>query len=299
MLLSSIINIMPVQYQYQICNEKEFDILGLIKSDANLDMCTFLDDDQYLKFLTSNIKMLITTTELSKNINSDIGICTTDNPRILFFSIHNFLATQKKYKRKTFKTKIGKNCNINEFSLISKHNVVIGDNVTIEEFVSIKENTIIGNNSIIRAGSIISGDGFEYKRDTDGIMPVAHLGGVIIGDFVEIHHNSCIDKAVYPWDNTIIGSHVKIDNLVYIAHGVKIEDNVMIIGQSGILGRTIIQANSKIGLGASIKNALFIGESSQISIGSVVTQDVMPGSKVTGNFAIQHEKFLEHIRTIR
>ena len=47
-------------------------------------------------------------------------------------------------------------------------------------------------------------------------MGVKHLGGVKIGKNVEIQHNTCVDKAVYPWDDTIIGNNSKIDNLVHI-----------------------------------------------------------------------------------
>ena len=141
------------------------------------------------------------------------------------------------YCRDRFRTIIGEHCSISKHCCISDYNVSIGDYVTIEEFVSIRENTTIGNNSIIRAGSIIGGEGFEFKANGAGILSVKHLGGVRIGENVEIQHNTCIDKAVYPWDNTSIGDNSKIDNLVYIAHGVKVSNNVLVVGQSGILGR--------------------------------------------------------------
>ena len=100
-------------------------------------------------------------------------------------------------------------------------------------------------------------------------MSVKHLGGVIINNNVEIQYNTCIDKAVYPWDNTIIGDYCKIDNLVYIGHGVKVNSGCMIAANTTIGGRTRYRKNSWRGLNSTISNGLVIG---LFSLGSVVTK---------------------------
>lgn len=283
-----------------ILEEKEFDSLGLAISNLDFPFCTFIDNEKYLSNISLNAKMIITTSEISKLVNN-MGVCISENPKISFFKLHNFLSTTNDYIiEKDFNTQIGNNCKISKLSSIAEKNVKIGNNVIIEEFVSIKENTIIGDNSIIRAGSIIGGEGFEFKRMISrDVLPIKHIGWVLIGESVEIQHNTCVDKAIYPWDKTIIEDNCKIDNLIHIAHGVKLGKGVFIAAGAITGGRTIIKDNTWIGVSATVSNGLNIGKNSRINIGAVVTKDVEDYASVTGNFAIEHNKFINFIKSIR
>lgn len=283
-----------------IIEDREFETLGLAGADVNLKYCTFIEDEKYIKTISENACMTITKPEIADKLK-DIGLCISENPRISFFKLHNYLSKLSDYRlTEDFDTKIGNNCNISPLSYIAKKNVKIGSNVTIEEFVSIKENTIIGDNTIIRAGSIIGGEGYEFKRIQDGdILPVTHIGWTVAGNNVEIQQNTCIDKAIYPWDKTLIGNNCKIDNLVHIAHGVKLGEGVFVVAGSLLGGRTVIKENTWVGVGATISNGLTIGKESSINIGAVVTKSLEDNSNVTGNFAIDHKKFIEFIKSIR
>lgn len=298
MNLSKILMSMKIDVRYGIKNEKDFQTLGLIASNIGMSMCTFIDDEKYIDLIPENTNMVITTLQTSKKIKNNCGICITEQPRLLFFTIHNYLAESKEYCRSEFSTIIGCGCQISKLANISDKNVKIGNNVTIEEFVSIKENVEILDNSIIRAGSIIGGIDFEFKRIKDSIMSVNHYGGVSIGESVEIQHNCSVCRALYPWDNTVIGNNTKIDDLVQISHGVKIGNNVMIVGHTGIGGRTKVGNDTWIGYGVTIKNGLEIGNNCSVNMGAVVTKDVKDNQSVTGNFAIEHEKFIKFIKTI-
>ena len=299
MELSNVLKEMNIS-DYAIQNKKKFDTLGLIASITDLSMCTFLDNEKYITKIPDNVTMLITTREISSRLSgNNYGICIVENPRLLFFKVHNFLSRNKNYAREKFATVIGKNCSISSHAIISDNDVTIGNNVTIEEFVSIKENTVIEDGTIIRSGSVIGGEGFEFKRTGEGIFGVKHLGGVKIGQNVEIQYNTCVDKAVYPWDDTIIGNNSKIDNLVHVAHAVKINKNTMIVALSGVGGRTVIGENSWIGFGTTVTNGIKVGKDVSINIGAVVTKRVEDGQSVSGNFAIDHERFIKFIKSIR
>lgn len=282
MRISNILKSMDVDIEYSIVREKEFKTMGLVASCTDIPMCTFVDSEKYVHYIPKNSVMIITTKELAEKL-SVYGICIADNPRILFFSIHNYLQDDEEYCRKRFKTEIGEYCKISGHAIVAKDNVKIGNNVIIEEYVSIKENTEIGDNSIIRAGSVIGGEGFEFKRVNKGIMSVKHLGGVKIGRNVEIQYNACIDKAVYPWDNTVVSDNVKIDNFVHIAHAVKLGKNIMIAGNTSIAGRVVIGDNSWIGPSVMISNGLTIGANCHIGLGSVVVKSIPDSLKVFGN----------------
>jgi UDP-3-O-[3-hydroxymyristoyl] glucosamine N-acyltransferase len=302
MRLSEILREMSGEIEYKIEEEQEFKQLALVASILEEAVCTFLDNPKFMGTIKDNVVMLLIAPENEKTIKEQfgdsIGYCITENPRILFFMIHNFLKNNKEYTRQIFTTRRGTNCNIHSLASIAENNVIIGNNVVIEEFVVIRENTVIGDNSIIRAGAKIGVQGYEFKHTNNKILSVEHLGGVNIGEEVEVQYNTCIDRAVYPWDNTVIGNYSKLDNLVHIGHAVKIAENVMIVAQSGIGGRTIIGANTWIGFGATVINGIEVGEEARVNIGAIATKTIKDNESVSGNFAIEHKKFIEHIKMI-
>lgn len=296
MLLSEVNNLLE---GLSLLKDEEFTSLGLAGAECDEKILTFIESEKYIKSLSDKISALITTKELGEKLKDRYGIIVSNNPRADYFKLHNILSTKDGYKRKIFNTTIGEGCNISKLSSISKNNVAIGNNVIIEDFVVIRENTVIGDNSIIRAGVILGGEGFEYKRVDGIIMNVNHCGGVIIGNNVEVQYNSCIDKALYTWDNTVIGDYSKLDNLVHIEHGVKIGSRCLIASRTTFGGRTILGEDSWVGLGATISNGLVLGKKVSVSLGSVVTKNLNDEAKVSGNFAVDHEKFIKFIKSIR
>lgn len=282
-----------------LLNDGSFTSMGLAVSKCEERLLSFIENEKYIESLGENITCLLTTKEIGEKLKDRYGILVVETPRVAYFKLHNKLTENSDYVRKDFKTIVGENCSISNLASISDKNVKIGNNVKIEEFVVIRENTTIGDNSIIRAGCILGGEGYEYKRTYGIIMNVIHTGGVIIGESVEVQYNSCIDKALYTWDNTIIGNYTKLDNFVHIEHGVKIGERNLIASSTSIGGRTVVGDDSWIGLGAIISNGLVIGEKCSISLGSVVTKSIGNGEKVSGNFAIDHNKYIEFIKSIR
>lgn len=301
MLLSEIIPKMDQASSFSIRNEKAFEVLALTVSELDQPTCVFLDSSKYQADLKENITMVLTTPEIGKTLPMDtFGICITEQPRLLFFELHNYLSkNEKQYHRQTASTIIGEDCIISPLASIAEKNVRIGNNVIIEEFVSIKENTSIGDHSIIRSGTIIGGQGFEFKVQPNCILAVEHCGGVNIGDNVELQQNNCVDRAIYPWDDTVIGDYSKTDNFVHTAHGVKIGKCVRVAACTCIAGRVVLKDNVWIGPGVTLINGAVIGEKASVSLGSVVTKDVAAGKIVTGNFAVDHKKYIAFLKTIR
>lgn len=295
MNLKNVLDEMDIKADY--VGTMEFDTMALIGVDGPQKYCTFIDNDNFLNNINENISIIITNKKLAENL-SFLNICIVEQPRIIYFMVHNYLVNNYEYARTKYIRKIGSGCRISNLASIANNNVIIGKNVVIEDFVSIKENTVIRDDCIIRAGSIIGGSGFEFKRHEDSIISVEHLGGVIINSNVEIQYNTCIDRAVYPWDNTIIGVGSKIDNHVHVAHGVKIGSKCLVVAHSSIGGRTIIGDNCWIGLSACIRNGLTIGNNARVNMGSVVTKDVGNNESVSGNFAIGHNKFIKHLKEL-
>lgn len=159
--------------------------------------------------------------------------------------------------------------------------VKIGDRVRIGHNNVIHKGTIIGDDVSIGSNNTIGGVGFGYELDENGDYElIPHIGGVVIERNVEIGNNNCIDRAVL--GNTIIGENCKIDNLVHIAHGVKLGNHSLVIANSMIAGSVIIGERCWIAPSTSIINSCTIGSDSMTGIGSVVLKSVEDFTLVAG-----------------
>lgn len=285
------------QYDFRVVNEADFDTLGLVGYHPEGRICTFVESEKYLQEVGDGVSMILTTEALAETACSrGWGACVVKSPRQVFFRLHNALAADPAYARARRPTVTGNNCCIHPTAVISEENVVIGDNVVIEEYVVIRDNVHIGDGSIIRAGVKLGFDDFEFKRENGTIFRVEHCGGVVIGKDVEIFPNSGVSKALYPWDDTVVGDYCKLDMLVQLSHGVKIGRETMIVGLSGVGGRTEIGDNCWLGYGSIVRNGIKIGSNARVNMGAVVSRDVAEGQSVTGNFAIDHDRFMKNLK---
>ena len=287
---------------FKCYDEKEFESLGLAGYNDGKNVCTFLAAAKYAAGLSEGISMILTSQKVydelvaAGSLGGGYGICIVDDPRLAYFLLHNVLCDSEEYARPHYETKIAESAKISPLAYIAPYNVTIGENTVIEEFVSVKENTVIGDDCVIRTGTKIGGPGFEIKNDGTKTITVTHIGGVKIGDNVEIQQNSNVDKAIYPWDDTIIDDHVRINTLVQIAHGDKIGKFTEIVAHASIQGRVRIGENVWIGPGCVIRNGISIGDNARVNMGAVVTLSVPSGEAVSGNFARNHAALIEEMR---
>lgn len=284
-------------------DEKEFESLGLAGYNAGKNVCTFLAAAKYAAGLSEGISMILTSQKVYEelmdagSLGGGYGICIVDNPRLTYFLLHNALCEADDYARPRFESRIAESAEISPLAYIAPYNVVIGENAVIEEFVSIKENTTIGDDCVIRTGTKIGGPGFEIKNDGTKTITVTHIGGVKIGNNVEIQQNTNVDKAIYPWDDTVIEDHVRINSMVQIAHGDKIGRFTEIVAHASIQGRVQIGENVWIGPGCVIRNGISIGDNARVYMGAVVTLSVPAGKAVSGNFARDHAALIEEMKS--
>ena len=168
------------------------------------------------------------------------------------------------------------------------HETVIGCECKFYPHVSIRERCKIGSRVVIHNGVVIGSDGFGYVQDSRIWKKIPQIGVVEIGDDVEIGANTTIDRARF--GKTVIGNGVKIDNLVQIAHNVRIGDNTAMAAQVGIAGSATIGRNVQFGGQAGAAGHLKIGDNAVIGGKSGVTKDVPPASFVSGFPAMSHDK---------
>lgn len=136
---------------------------------------------------------------------------------------------------------IEENSSIGNNSVLKSHihigqKVTIGENTTIHAHVTIYDNCQIGSRVIIHASTVIGSDGFGYVFVDGQHLKVPHLGHVRIENDVEIGANTAVDRATL--GATVIGEGTKVDNLVQIAHSVKLGKHNILCGFTGIAGST-------------------------------------------------------------
>jgi UDP-3-O-[3-hydroxymyristoyl] glucosamine N-acyltransferase len=185
--------------------------------------------------------------------------------------------------------KIGNRTSIGAHCVIDR-GVSIGKNCEIHPHTVIYKNTKIGNFVSIHSNTVIGKEGFGYLKKR-GYKRFKHLGGVVIGDFVEIGGNVTIDRGTI--GHTIIGRGTKIDNLVHIAHNVKIGTNCIIMGQVGIAGSTTIADNVVLCGQVGIKDHITVGKGVTVYAKSGVFAPLKSNEVYSGIPARRHRAVLQ------
>ena len=194
-------------------------------------------------------------------------------------------------------TKIGANCYVGP-------NTVIGDNVIIYPNVTILDECTIGNNTTIWSGTVIrerchigshcifhpnatiGADGFGFRPCPErGLAKIPQIGNVVIGNYVEIGANSCVDRGKF--SSTVIGDGCKIDNLVQIGHNSKMGKFCIMAGNSGLAGSVTLGNGVIVGGSASLKDHITVGDGAIIGAGSGVTGDVPAKVTMLGYPAVE------------
>jgi UDP-3-O-[3-hydroxymyristoyl] glucosamine N-acyltransferase len=169
--------------------------------------------------------------------------------------------------------------------------VRVGADCTLHAGCVLREGTVIGDRVILHPGVVLGADGFGYVRDADGGYEKApQLGRVVLADDVEVGANSSIDRGTL--GDTSIGCGVKIDNLVQIGHNCELGENVIIVGQAGLAGSTVVERGAIIMAQAGTAGHLTIGEGAFVGPQSGVHKDVAAGVRVLGS--PQREERLFH-----
>ena len=181
------------------------------------------------------------------------------------------------------KAKIGDGSQIYPQVYIGKE-VVIGKNCIIYSGARIYDQCIIGDNCIIHSNTVIGSDGFGFQPTKDGFNKIPQLGNVILEDDVEVGSNCSIDRGTI--GATVVGKGTKIDNLIQIAHNVKIGKNNVIAAQAGIAGSTVIGDWNMIGGQVGIVGHIKIGNHVRVQAQSGVNNSVKDGEVLYGSPAI-------------
>lgn len=192
---------------------------------------------------------------------------------------------------------IGADVRIGARTIIHPHVTIgpaarIGDDCVIHARVSIRERVTMGDRVIVQDGAVLGSDGFGFARRADGTHhKIPQVGSLVIEDDVEIGANTTIDRPAL--GETRIGAGTKIDNLVQIAHGVKIGRDVLLAAQVGIAGSTTIEDRVTLAGQVGVAGHLTVGMGVIATAQTGIPNSVEPGAFVSGYPAIDNREWLK------
>ena len=175
---------------------------------------------------------------------------------------------------------IGENCSIGAGCFIGK-NSKVGANSVLHNRVTLYHGVSFGENAIVHSGAVIGADGFGFAFDGERSIKIHQLGGVVLGDDVEVGAGTTIDRGAI--EDTIIGNGVKIDNQVQIGHNTRIGDHSVICGCTAIAGSATIGKYCVLGGASGMVGHLSIADGVQVSAMSLVNKSITePGTYSSG-----------------
>lgn len=275
---------------------------------------TFLENPKYSSLVESTAASAII---VGKGLAIDgtrpgRSLVLTENPSLAFSRVISFLCpVTVPHPRGIHPTaiiarsaKIGKNAAIGAYTIIGDAAAIgenaiiyghcfIGDAVSIGKdtllypAVTVRERVSIGERVIIHSGAVIGSDGFGFIPVKGKQEKIPQVGTVVLEDDVEIGSNVTVARARF--DKTVIGQGTKIDNLVQIAHNVRVGKNCIVIAQAGISGSTVIEDNVIIAGQAGLVGHITVGTGATIAAQAGVTKSVPQGITVSGYPARPHD----------
>jgi UDP-3-O-[3-hydroxymyristoyl] glucosamine N-acyltransferase len=156
----------------------------------------------------------------------------------------------------------------------------------------VRERVTIGDRVVLQNGVVIGGDGYGFATTAQGVHEkIPHLGTVVIEDDVEIGANTTVDRPAL--GETRIGAGTKIDNLVQVAHGVKIGRHVLLASQVGISGSTTVGDHVVLAGQVGVAGHITIGDGVRATGQTGLTHSIKPGDFVSGTPAFANREWLK------
>lgn len=294
--------------------------MGTLQS-ANPEQLTFIANPKYQQFLASTMAgAVILSPREAENFSGNAIV--VDSPYLAYAKLSRLFS-------KAVSTPVGisDSASINRDASISDSacvaegvvvaanssigdNVILGANVVIGENCSIGANTQvqpnvtlysdvqIGEGCLIHSGAVIGADGFGFANESGKWVKIAQLGGVRIGDNVEVGAGTTIDRGAL--EHTVIEDGVILDNQIQIAHNVYIGKNSAIAGCTAVAGSTKIGDHCTIAGACGITGHLTIASGTHITAMTLVTKSINePGAYSSGTGMLDHQSWKKSVVRFR
>ena len=246
---------------YIVLRDGHFALTGKLSTPLD-GLCVPLRAAKYADEVNANprVAAVITTPEIADLLDVRFAVAVAEIPDAAHAELHAAVAAHREAELRDRPNRIDSSAIIDPSARIADHGVEIGARVRIGAHVSIAPGVVVESDCVLHPGVSLGVPGFNTGIIGGRQRIIPQLGGVRLKSYVELLSNVCVARA---------------------------------------LGRVEIGDEAFIGPSSVIINGARIGEKAKVSIGAVVTRDVPAGATVSGNFAIPHDRFLSHLRSVR
>jgi UDP-3-O-[3-hydroxymyristoyl] glucosamine N-acyltransferase len=188
---------------------------------------------------------------------------------------------------------IGPESVVDEHAAIGPNTVVgprcrIGAHTRLHANVTLVQDVSIGERGIVHPGAVIGADGFGNARGDTGWIKVPQIGGVRIGNDVEVGANTTIDRGAI--EDTVIDDGVRLDNLVQIAHNVRLGEHTAMASLSGISGSTVVGKRCMFGGQSGVVGHISICDDVVVGGATMISKDIREPGFYTGSFPAEKDR---------
>jgi UDP-3-O-[3-hydroxymyristoyl] glucosamine N-acyltransferase len=194
------------------------------------------------------------------------------------------------------KVTLGRDCIIGPCAVI-EDDVTMGDRCEVGAHALVASGVTLGSEVKIGPGARVGTPGFGFIHTETGYERISHRGGCCIFDRVEIGANTTIDRGSL--GTTSIGRDTKIDNLVHLAHNVRVGERCLIMAQVGIAGSTVVEDEVILAGQAGLADHLRVGQGARVAAQAGVIGDIPAGITVSGYPARPHWEVLRQTVALR
>ena len=197
---------------------------------------------------------------------------------------------------------IGHDAQFGAGCVIGPHAVIgdgarLGNDCRIGTHAVVESGVVLGHRVVLNAGARVGTPGFGYVGGESGHDRIPDVGACVLEDDVEIGANTTVDRG--GMGDTVIGAGTKIDNLVQVAHNVRVGRRCLIMAQVGLAGSTVIEDDVILAGQAGLAGHLTVGQGARVAAQSGVIGDIPSGATVSGYPARSHRDVLRQAAALK
>ncbi len=190
---------------------------------------------------------------------------------------------------------VGEGSVVEDGAILESHAVVgrgcrVGGGAWLHPHVVLYDDVAVGPRAEIHSGAVLGADGFGYAPGPAGLLKIPQVGGVEVGADAEIGANTCVDRATL--ETTRLGDGTKVDDLVMVGHNCDVGRHVVLCGQVGLAGSTVIGDQAVLGGQAGTGGHLRIGKGARVGGQTGVSSDIPDGGTSFGTPHMPHRQTL-------
>lgn len=260
---------LPDHLYFGNLNQPESPLLALFSSKKYLEQVAQLHGG-----------IVLTTPDLASDVPADnLLLLVPDNPKTAYYQLLEEVCRAGLFEQ--LQGYVSPSAKIHPRAFVDS-NVYVDERAYVGPNAVVLANTYVGKDCVIQPNATVGSDGFQAFTANGRNQICTHGGGVWLGDGTQVGANTCVDKGLFG-GFTFLGEGTKVDNLVHIAHDVRVGSNCLVIACSEVSGSVRLGDFVYLAPGATLTNGLEIGSRSFIGIGSLVTRSLPPHSFAFGS----------------